>query len=99
MRLKIVHSPHQKNNVQLVLHKSTVIKGCGRVEDKSGLAPSVLDELKRPVDVVRGLRVERYVRGSGIDEVLDGSINGGNHEVDIDRGRDTVVAKGLADLE
>lgn len=93
------NSPHQENNVQLVLNEFTVINGGGRVEDEPGLAPSVLDELKRPVNVVRGLGVERNVRGSGIDEVLDGSIDGRNHEVDIDRGRDTVVAKGLADLE
>lgn len=88
---------HEKDDVKLVHDVLGGIKTGGRVEDKSGLASSGLDELKGSVNVVGGFRVEGDVRGTGSNEVLDGSINGGNHEVDIDRGSNSVVTKGLAD--
>ena len=88
---------HEKDDVKLVQDVLGGIKRGTRVENKSGLASSVLDQLKGSVDVVGGLRVEGDVRGSGIDEGLDGLIDRGNHKMDIDRGGNAVVTKGLAD--
>lgn len=88
---------HEKDDVKLVHDKVADIKTGGGVENKSGLAPSVLDKLKGSVNVVGGLRVEGDVRGTGINEVTNGGIDGGNHEMDIDGGGNSVVTKGLAD--
>jgi hypothetical protein len=53
--------------------------------------------LEGSVNVVGGLRMEGDVRSSGINERGDGLVDRGNHQVDIDRGCNTVVTKGLAD--
>mmetsp|Transcript_14893 Transcript_14893/g.37521 ORF Transcript_14893/g.37521 Transcript_14893/m.37521 type:complete len:275 (-) Transcript_14893:25-849(-) len=88
---------HEKDDVKLVQDVLAAIERCSRVENKSSLASSFLDQGEGSVNVVAGLRVECDVGSSGINEGLDGFIDGGNHKVDIDGGGDTVVAKGLAD--
>ena len=88
---------HEKDDVKLVQDVLGTIETCSRVENKSSLASSFLDQGEGSVNVVGGLRVECDVGSSGINEGLDGFIDGGNHKVDIDGGGDTVVAKGLAD--
>jgi hypothetical protein len=87
---------HEKNDIKLVQDVFGSIKWCTRVENKSGLAASFLDQLEGSIDVFSGLRVEGDVRGSSIDEICDGLVDGGHHKMDINRSGDTVITKGLA---
>jgi len=87
---------HEKNDIKLVHDELGNIQAGSRVENKSSLASTVFDELERAVDVVGGFGVEGDVRGTGIDKVTDGGINGGNHQMNIDGGGNSVVTKGLA---
>mmetsp|Transcript_3537 Transcript_3537/g.7738 ORF Transcript_3537/g.7738 Transcript_3537/m.7738 type:complete len:274 (+) Transcript_3537:107-928(+) len=88
---------HEKNDVKLVHDVLGGIEWCTRVENKSGLASSSLDQLEGSVNVLGCLRVEGDVRSSGINESVDGFIDRGDHKMDINRGGDTVITKGLAD--
>mmetsp|Transcript_10801 Transcript_10801/g.20797 ORF Transcript_10801/g.20797 Transcript_10801/m.20797 type:complete len:284 (-) Transcript_10801:9-860(-) len=87
---------HEKDNVKLVHHVLGIVESGGRVKDKSSLASTVLDQLQRSVNVVRGFRVEGDVGGTGIDKVADDGVNRRNHQVNIDRGGDTMVTESLA---
>lgn len=66
---------HEKDNVKLVRNILGVVQAGGGVEDKSGLASTVLDQLERSVNVVGGFGVEGDVRGTGIDKVTDDSVD------------------------
>mmetsp|Transcript_26496 Transcript_26496/g.45211 ORF Transcript_26496/g.45211 Transcript_26496/m.45211 type:complete len:275 (+) Transcript_26496:148-972(+) len=87
---------HEEDDVELVLDKLGILQGSGGVEDESGLASAVLDQLEGSVDVVGGLGVEGDVRGAGIDKVVDGGVDGADHEMHVDGGGDAVIAEGLA---
>ena len=88
---------HEQDDVELVGDIFGGIQAGGRVEDQSGLASTISDQLERTVDVASGFGVESDVRGTCINEVTDGSINGGNHQVNVNWGGNTVITKSLAD--
>mmetsp|Transcript_21268 Transcript_21268/g.31490 ORF Transcript_21268/g.31490 Transcript_21268/m.31490 type:complete len:286 (-) Transcript_21268:23-880(-) len=87
---------HKKDDVKLVHNVLSVVKGSSGAENKSSLASSCLNKLKRSINVVACLRVEGDVTGTCIDKVSNDSINGGNHEMNINRSSYSVVAKSLA---
>mmetsp|Transcript_15612 Transcript_15612/g.28219 ORF Transcript_15612/g.28219 Transcript_15612/m.28219 type:complete len:218 (+) Transcript_15612:100-753(+) len=87
---------HKENDIKLIHHKLGCIKRSSGVKDKSSLAPSTLDKLKGAINVVGRLRVEGNVRSTSINKITNGGINWRNHEMNIDRGGNTMVSKSLA---
>lgn len=63
----------------------------------TSLAPVRLDELERAVDVRRCLWVEGDERRPRIREITHDAVDGGHHEVYIDRVRYAVITEALAD--
>ena len=87
---------HEKDNVELVQNKFSGVQRSGRIENKSGLASSILNQLEGSIDVIGGLRVESNVGSSSINEVVDGGIYGRNHKVNVDRGGNSMISKSFA---
>src|SRR5690606_33567971 len=66
---------HQQHHVDLVHHILQGVQAGGRVEHQAGLATTILDQLKRTVDVLRGFRVEGDVGGTRFDKVANDAVN------------------------
>jgi hypothetical protein len=67
------------------------------VEYQSGLAALIPYQAQRAVDVPARFRVKSNVRGTRPGEIGDDAIDRLDHQVDVDRRIDAVVAERLAD--
>jgi len=82
--------------LDLVHHVLEDVERGGRVEDEAGLAAGGAHELQRPVDVLRRLRVEGDEGGARVRELADDLVDRRNHQVDVNRRLNAVLAQGAA---
>src|SRR5690606_4432281 len=88
---------HQQDHVDLVHHVPEHIQRGGRIGYRPGLGAAIADQLREPVDMVTGCRMEGDVAGAGLEKVADGAIPGPHHQMHVNWRCHPVLAQGTAD--
>src|SRR5690606_17208062 len=82
---------HQQDHVDLVQQVLQALDAAAGIEDQTGLAALVADQLQRTVHVAGSLRVEGDDAGAGLGKVHDQLVHRRYHQMHVDGGLDAVI--------